>query len=395
MTTPSGLLLGEPTQVVVNPGGAQQIMTPFNGDVMIYNMDANNTVYVGYRQGLGITNAVTVQPETPVVISAKRQLWAFAVGGPALINVTPGGSYQGPGPAQIIGQLVASTLPSLIASAVQAAGVPPIDNPATVFVVINQDVPASGGGTFATGHINMAKYQSYALILKSANIHNNADTIPYMRVTLSWSLQSDNYDPVHVEDWIIPTGPFSFTFTYPAYGSGPCYSDTLDITVSSYDTVINSVTIGVFGSFRTRTRSILNGVSHFLAGGAPDESRGLGTDGVVDSFLPAFPILPGGQSSADLMNLFSGPVSVSGSMTFAATGAANFNVRIRPQPTTQSSDIVIPVRGTVTGSQAVFLPPTTVILPRRVCTILVQNDPSSASNIINGQLTVTSQEYPA
>lgn len=380
MTTPlaSGGRLSDPISVPVSNQVAQ-LCPAVGGSVMIYNPDSALTVYVGYnRNTLSPSNSIPILPQTPVVISGERTIWGFCPNGMVVVNVTPGGIYQGPGPLQIVNQIISSTLPSLIAAAVSAAGVPPIDVPATVYVNINQDVPA--GGTFSTGHISMSKYQSWSGIIKASNVHNNIDTIPYMRVTFKWSLAADNFDPVHIEDWVIPVGPFSFTFTYNNYSAGPCYSDTLDITVTSYDTVINATTIGIFGSFRQRLRTVLRGQYNW-SGSSPVEAAGLGSDGILAS-ISGTNLAIGASTTPQLVNLWHGNAALY--IQSADSTIDDLEVHIQPQPVSalpNSPDIVLFPDGSSSFAHLECL------LPRRVCTIFFKNNgpvviPSFSANLI-------------
>lgn len=384
MTTPALATgkLSDPVSVLVDANTVRQVCPAVGGSVLIYNPDANNTVYVGYnRNTLAPSNSVPVLPQTPVVINGERTIWGFSPMGPVTLSVVPGGIYQGPGPLQIVNQIISSTLPSLIAAAVQAAGVPPIDIPAIVYINLGQDLPVSPG-TFTTGHINMSKYQSYSMIVKVGNGHNNVNTIPYVRVTFQWSLAADNFDPIHIEDWILPVGPFSFTFNYNNYGAGPCYSDTLEVIFHSYDTVIDTMIMGIFGSFRTRNRSVLRGQYNFLGGGGVNEPAGLETDAILAS-VSGTNLAVGASTTPQLVGLWHGGASLY--LQSADAALDDLECHIQPQPAsvlTNSPDIVLTMDGS--GN---FTRLTNIILPRRVCTIFFKNTgqvviPSFSANLV-------------
>lgn len=359
-----------------------------DGPTLIINRDTANALLIGsevavgrYGQTIGAPVSV-IDPLGSMAVDGTETLFGQGVqsSGTITIDVKRGATVWAPPASLVISQLVASSLPGLIATAVQSAGVPPIDIPAATKIVINQDVAA--GGTFASGHITMSKYQSWSCIMHADNIHNNADTIPYMRVTFAWSLASDNFDPVHVEDWVIPVTPFTFNFNYKNYGSGPCISDTLDITVTSYDTVINAFTLGLFGSYRTRSRSVFRGQYNWLGGGGVNEPAGLGTDAILAS-VSASSLASGGATSAQLINLWHGKASLYVQSTDAAID--DVEVHIQPQPAsilTNSPDIVLTMDGSGTFSRL-----GDIELPRRVCTIFLMNNgittiPTIKANLI-------------
>lgn len=347
------------------------------GPVQVVNNDSNNTLYLGDNPSIASTDqkVTPLGPLTPVSFDGSADIYGVAAKGQTVqVLLYPSAVGWAPSASQIIGQLTLSTLPVLIADAVQSAGVPPIDIPATLYVIFNQDVPADG--TFSTGHINVSRYQSYDMVLKVANSHNNADTIPYMRFTFKWSLAADNYDPIHVEDWIVPVTPFNFVYSYTNYGAGPCYSDTLDIVATSYDTVINSFTIGLFGSYRTRLRSIMRGVYNFNSDGTLNETAGLGSDAILAS-MSGTNLAPGSSSSSQLVNLWHGNADLYLTSSIAAIDC--LECHIQPQPSgsiPDFPDIVLTMDG-----ESSFTSLRNILLPRRVCTMFFKN---------NGPITIPS-----
>lgn len=84
-----------------------QICPPIGQSVLIYNTDLTNVAYVGYSSGLTIYNSTQVQPLTYAVIDASKQVYAFCPTAQITLNVTPGGTYQSPSPAQTAAQIQA------------------------------------------------------------------------------------------------------------------------------------------------------------------------------------------------------------------------------------------------------------------------------------------------
>ncbi len=357
---------------VPSTGYGELLVNRGDGPTLITNLDLTNSLILGKDNAVlsksqsGDVNIIG--PQGARVVDGKTSYFGLGTQatGTIAVDIHPGADAAPASAGQIVSQLTLSTLPALVAAAVQAAGVPPIDIPASTYITINHDIPA--GGTFTSPHITMSKYQSYTMIMHADNVHNNVDTIPYMRVTFSWSLAADNFDPIHVEDWVIPVTPFSFTFNYKNYGSGPCFSDTLDITVTSYDTVINTFTIGVFGSFRQRLRSVFRGQYNWLGSGAVDESKGLGSDGML-VMVGATNLIAGASSTPQLVNLWHGNTALYVEST--DTAIDDLEVHIQPQPNASlpnQPDIILTMDG---GGPFTRL--TDILLPRRVCTMFLQN----------------------
>jgi hypothetical protein len=356
-------------------GQAQRIS--FDQETTVYNPSTSVSLLIG-----NVVPDTRIGPQGAFIMEGGKQYWIASQDGSVQdVDLLSGLTGAIASPGDVIASLITSTLPSLIATAVQTAGVPAIDNPAATFVTINSDVPA--GGVFNSGHITMAKYQSYTMVLHADNVHNNVDTIPYMRVTLKWSLQADNFDPVHVEDWVIPVTPFSFTFNYHNYGAGPCYSDTLDIVVTSYDTVINTVTIGVFGSFRQRLRSILRGQYNWLGGGGVNEPAGLGSDAML-AMISATNLAAGASSPPQLVNLWHGNTALY--VEASDTAIDDVEIHIQPQPNgvlVNQPDIILTMDG---GGPFTRL--TDILLPRRVCTMFFVNAGAIAIPSIQASLVM-------
>lgn len=161
-------------------------------------------------------------------------------------------------PTQITNFLISSSLSTLIASAIQLAGVPPIDHPAAVSTVFNQAIAA--GASWTSSRLSVAQYQSLVgTMFAQEQTGGGLGTNPYMRMQLDWSLVSDSYDTLIQEDWVGGIGPASFVNNYRHDYASPCYGDTLTLTVHNYDNKPIIFTYGLFGSYRTRVRSVLRG----------------------------------------------------------------------------------------------------------------------------------------
>ncbi len=286
-------------------------------------------------------------------------------------------------PAQVAAGLINSTLSSVIATAIQSAGVPAIDHPAAVSVIFNQSVAA--GADFVSPRLSVGQYQSLVGIFFAQESTGTPGNNPYYRVRFQWSLQSDNYDPLVTEDWVPACGPFSFTTNYRNDYASPCYGDTLTVTVHNYDNQAINVTWGLFGSYRSRIRS-------FLRGRYPDdlsnEAGGLGSDDILLSANWNATITPGNSLDLGLVQLWEGPTTVSCSVS---GGALNQTfIQISPEP----SSILGAAFQILNTQNSSFFPISQLILPRRVCRALIHNGSGSGSNITAGQLQIVGQVQP-
>lgn len=282
--------------------------------------------------------------------------------------------------ARIAAALINSTLSQVIALAVSNQGVPAIDMPQAVSVVLNQSVAV--GGTLSSGHLTVGRYQSLVGVLFAQEASAPGGTAPYMRVVANWSLAADNYDPLWQEVWVPAVGPFSFVQNYRNDFITPCFGDTLDLSVFNYDSKPINVTWGLFGSYRIKTRSVMRGryPDNFTA-----EANGTGGDDILLSFNPG-PLGAGVSSAKTLMQLWEGPATI-GALCSNTPGANTVAFQVFPQP------------DSILGSQYIFLndkpntlTPQTIILPRRVCTLQITNNSAVG---INPTVFVTGQVQPS
>jgi hypothetical protein len=373
-------MLADPVTLTVNPQVAQ-ICGRTGGPVLVFNADPTQTAYVGYTKSIGVLNATPVAPLTYTTMDGNRTLFGFCPTGTVVLNITPGGLSQSASPANIALQIA-------------LAGVPSIDQPTSLYIVFNQTVAA--GGTFTPPEIMISKFQSWFATMFCTATAAGTGTNPYTKFTMAWSIASDNFDPLVTHDWVVPNTPFNFVYNYRNDCQGPVFGDSLSMTWTNYDTQPVNVTIGLFGSYRPRIRPKLVGHYHWNVGtGATDDTRGLGSDGIVDIYNPAVPIAPGNTSATDLMNLLDGPATVTAVCNYAAAGAANFDVIIQPQPqSVLLTDIGIPIRQTAALGVAVSSGPISIMLPRRVCLVELNNKSNSASNITSAQIVVVAQHQP-
>lgn len=381
MTSP---LVSDPTLIPVGPTTGPLISGTGRGGgpVMLVNTDVTNTAYAGYSTSIspGGTNTVAIPPLGSVTMDGSRTLYGVA---PVqlLLQVVPGGTTWSPSPAQIATQLVNSTLAAAIADAISAAGVPPIDDPAPLSIIFQQNIAA--GATFTSPEISVGQYQSWVGTMFSAATSAGTGTNPYTKMHIAWSLTVDNFDPLHAEDWVVPNSPYSFTYVYRNDLQGPIFGNACQFTFTNYDTEPTLVTLGMFGSYRTRIRTAIRGRYAWNSDGTPDDAAGMGSDSIITSYNTGA-IAAGNTSTPALMNLFSGPAVVSGSVTGAAPV---WEVEIEPQPESVLGSAIDLVGS---GEQ---LDPVLIMLPRRVCTIAVHN--AGASNAITAsQIVVIGQEQP-
>ena len=266
-----------------------------------------------------------------------------------------------------------NNLANIVAGAISAAGVPPIDNPAPLYAFLgNSNIPA--GGTFTTPNISTSKYQSISgLFVSYAPFGGVVGTVPYVRVTFRWSVASDGYDRQIIEDWTPPTHPFSSSIFYRNMYASPCWGDTLTIDVKNYDTQPSTFNLGLFGSYRQGQHLGLRG---FYPDDYSNEIGGLGTDNIIYN-ASAASLAPGASTTPQLMNLYAGRVSISGSFPGeSAPGAVQATILPQPQAILGNPSIIV-------GSRIIpgFLDPTELVLPRRVCQFkLVNNGLTTVAN---------------
>lgn len=340
------------------------LIYPATGEVAtIVNKDPTNSILIGPELGLFTAdpeNSV-VDPLASVVVDGSYAVWGIALGGTPTVSIMQGVQNWTPAIAEL------SVL-------FQQAGVPPIDNPQAIVngILFNQTVTA--GSTFTSPRLTVGKYQSLVgTIFAQETTGGGFGTNPYMRIKLAWSLQADNFDPLITENWVGAVGPFSFTTNYRHDFLTPCFGDTLTMSFINYDSKDIVLTYGLFGSYRTRSRSQLRGRY-------PDddsaEATGMGSDNILYNASLAS-LAPGASSTPALIQLFEGPVSINGSFPGeSAVGA--LQVKILPQPqSVLGSPTLILTSKVIPG----ILESTSMILPRRVCTVQLFN---------NGQTTITS-----
>lgn len=352
---------------------------PATGKVaLIVNKDSSNAILLGPEQGALISaspDCTVLDPLAAMIVTGMEPVWGIALSGTPLVSIAPNVINWTPALAQL-------------APLFSAIGIPPIDNPQLLGVQFNSPV-AAGATVNLSGHISVGKYQSFHAKLQAAP--SAASTNPYIQATFNWSMVVDNFDPTYIENWTYQSGPSGLN-PFSVLGHGPVIGDTLDLIFTNYDSVSQNITWAIFGSYRTRTRTLFRGGA---ASGGTD-ALGLGTDDILVSAnggaLGAIATGPPFQ-----MQLFDGPVSVSASVVFAAAPAnSNWAVYIRPQPNSVLGNVFyvpgqdIPQLGGATPTRTI--PPTEVILPRRPCTIGLVNDTNTAIN--SYQIVVTAQEQP-
>lgn len=338
--------------------------------VLIANTDELHPAF--YAEDLTLVNgqASTIPPLGSVGLDGQADVWASSLlpGTTIALDVIPGGQQWAASPAQIAEQI-------------SAAGIPPIDNPQPLnnSPVFNQTIAA--GGTYTSPRMTVKQFQSWFGKMFCTATASGTGTTPFVQFEMNWSVASDNFDPLRTEDWVVPITPFNFLYNYINQGQGPIIGDTLTLVVTNLDSQPVNLTYGLFGSFRSRNRSIWRGQYQWNAGtGAPDPTKGLGTDDVLASFVTGI-VATGTFSANFLMNLWEGPATVSGFNL-----ANNCQIFITPLPTgvLAAPTYVLPTTGAV-------VPPTQVILPRRACYLSVFNN--SGGNI-NAQVLITGQDQP-
>jgi hypothetical protein len=250
-----------------------------------------------------------------------------------------------------------------------------------LFIDFQQNVAA--GGSFTSEEIPIGGFNSWVGTMFSSATSAGTGTNPWLKWTIQWSLSVDNFDPLHQEDWVVPTTPYNFFYNYRNDCQGPCYGTSCRFIFTNYDTEPTLITLGMFGSWRERVRTVIRGRYAWNSDGTPDDSQGLGSDSIISSYNTGT-IAAGTTSTPAIMNLFNGPVVVSGSVSGTNP---SWEVEIEPQPTSVLGSAIDMVG---TGEQ---LNPVEIMLPRRVCTIAIHN--AGASNAITAaQIVVISQEQP-
>lgn len=396
---------------VPSGGYAELLVNPGDGPTLITNMDTSATLVLGkdnsvlaktiaggFQAGGDIS---LIHPSGSRVVDGRTAVYGIGTqaSGTILVDVHQGAEAAPASATEIVSQLVLSTLPALVASAVQAAGVPPIDAPAAIEILINQQVAA--GATFTAGPFSVGKYQSWFATMACGATSSGTGTNPFTKFTMAWSVASDNFDPLITHDWVVPNTPFNFFYNYRNDGKGPIFGDSLTLSWKNYDSQPMDIIIGIFGSFRTRSRANLVGRYHYVtATGAPDDTRGLASDNIVDIYNPTgLPIAPGSAANTDLMNMIDGPATISANVAYSAAGQADYQLVILFQPNSVvGAGYTIQQRGTAVapgiGQPEQILLPTPIMLPRRVCTIQLINLATSVGSIASAQAVITAQQQP-
>lgn len=333
-----------------------QLVFKGHGPATIRNRDAKASVYLGYEEGFDPAGntCVVVDPLSSHSVDGKRDVWASARAPDApSVNVVPGG-------------LSATTAP-----------VPVTETYANLVLVFNQNI--APGATFtvpsATGlHAQVAQYPGLVGVMFAQSTAAQG-VAPYFRFRLEWSNANDNFDPQITEDWVCASGPFSFTSNYRHNMTFNVFGDSLQMFVTNYDTTAISWTIGLFGSYRSRTTDIRGRYPDSLA----NESQGLNTDDIIyANTLPQVAI--GGSSAPQLLPLAPGDAELT--VLLAGEAAAGQTlVRIQPQPSQVGAIAGTAVLGqkVYRSSSAGYILQQSAKLPRRVCTLTVDNTSGTAA----------------
>jgi hypothetical protein len=372
----------EPVQIYGAPAYGQP-----GRPLLLANLDLVNPVYYADDLTLVSAQASQIRPLGTVGIDGETDIWASTLqpGVNVNIDMIPGGLAWAPSAADAAEQI------SLL-------GIPSIDNP-TLLGTPGQlpvfNTPLAAGGTYTSPRFTVKQFQSIfgKMFVTSQSTGNG--TNPFAQVDLQFSVAADNYDPLRTEDWFVPITPYNFTYNYIEQYQGPIIGDTLTFTITNLDTEPCNLTFTCYGSYRARNRSIWKGLYQWIsASGLPNPAAGLDTDDIVwiDGNLPSiangtqFPLAGG----SDLMNLWEGPVTISGNLNATALGVT---VVISPLPVGTLGFHPLIGGYVVKADAAGIIQPTTIILPRHVCGISILNA-SGAATGTGGYLVVTGQVQP-
>lgn len=373
-------------QVVFQAAGDRQVPIRY---YLLINRDNTNPLYLAsdeQQPGGGPPDMRTPNMRSVSLLNALETItvgsdvnwWAVSpTGAPVQLQVTEVSTGWSASPVEIAIQ-------------VSAAGIPPTDNPQPLnnSPVFNQTIAA--GATFTSPRMTIKQYQSWFGKMFATATSSGTGTNPYCQFELQWSVASDGFDPLRIEDWTIPNTPFNFTYNYVNEMQGLVIGDTLTLLVTNYDSQPVNLTYGLFGSFRTRLRSLFRG-NYFAV---PSPATGIGTDDVLYA-ASASGIPNANVPGAALMNLWEGPATVSGIFNIGNVPTGPVVAIITPQPIVGTGVLSgIPqfeIPGTTIG-QNIYIPPTEVILPRRVCTFGIQNNSGFAT--AGGSVLVTAQVQP-
>lgn len=347
----------DPTNVGVS-NQSTWVCSVTGGNTLFYNTMQYDTIYLSYNSAIVPgANTIPVAPlSTATMDTSTKGVYAICpTNNAAILVVAPGATG------------IRSVQPST----------PSIETLSPLAVLIN--VPIAAGGSLVVaqstfgGHIPIARFTSLvATIFAQAQFGVGLGTTPYYRVRSQWSFSNDNFDPLITDDWVFSTSPVSFTNNRRHNWSAQTFGDTLTMTVTNYDTQPLNLTIGLFGSYRSRPTSVMGRYPDDLTA----EASGLGTDDILLSYQDVA-IAAGAVGNPQLIPAYAGDVVLTGQLSGeAAAGTAL--VRIKPQPQSIIAGQIIVRTSALVGGNGYFNQPS-FKLPRRVCTLTLDNTSGTAA----------------
>ena len=279
-------------------------------DVFIVNEDVNHTVYLDTNRGVQSTSGMPLPPQ-----STKRWIAGdpcFAITSPgetATLNVSDNAGELN-NPSAIATQILNQGLANQIAAAITLSGVPLVDSP-TELSNFSQSV-VSTNTPVSTGILDVSRFQS----LNFSTLEINAGTpgiIGCRPWTIQWFADAGGTIVLDVDTFLTPlcTGGFMSA-------SVPCKGAFFRLSGFDAVTTTNAtITITVYGSYRTRTRqrwrfvpSSLNGAS----GGVSQWETG-------DTGVFTMQVNPAaGASATDYPYTYAGPAMLHVMQTATSTG---------------------------------------------------------------------------
>jgi hypothetical protein len=241
MTTPA--IVGDPSTIPVGAQVSQVCPAIGRGaTVVVYNNDLVNVAYAGYRNTIGVSNSVPIQPLASATLDASRSLYAFCPTATVQLSIAPGGTNIQPSPAQIAAQIAAAGLATAVNQVAQETAIPANISTTGVPLLVAPGLLNKATGSVVT-HGSQLNTGSLAFNQPAYDIVIEAEiaagsTQSWLMVTLEW-VDSNTSFSVFEEIFILAVTSNGVNLVG---GRGQTKGDLLNVVFQNLDTA-ESITL--------------------------------------------------------------------------------------------------------------------------------------------------------
>lgn len=355
-----------PSGTGVNIAPATQLVTAGSGDVLVFNTDTTNSVYLTEQSAYtsadsGTPRVVPLGPQQSVVFSGDLDVYGVTAPGVSVnLNLYPSATNYTPwvGTTRLVG----------------------LGNTAVNTVAVN--IPA-GSAVPLISKIDVSLYNSYDVNLFAFAITGNSGSALTINLSFVWYDDLASGIPVYQEDWnpLLSASPWSAgpitSENNPLAGSGPMHGKYLTVIASNIGATTNIELqwFNLYGSNRSmpysQWRSDPATYPAVAISGLSPLSPPLTSDGKANQLGYYANLAPGAGSNFAPLPLYAGPVHVQWSVN---TGALSHTPVIVDLGTTLSGSVADNTANNLVwqGTNTINTPDSqTVIFPRSACALMV------------------------